>query len=78
MLWGADGIAVADATTVQLTDETQFGQYFQGAVDGCQTDLRVVWVYLVVDRSWGEVTTGGSDGLYHCPSLSGKFVALPP
>ncbi len=77
VLWRTDYVAAADAFTVHLTDEFQFGKYLQCAIDGYQPNIRVVLMYLHIYGSGGNAILPGSDCLYHCPPWPRKLIAMP-
>jgi len=76
VLWVTDGIASANTSPVELTDELQFGQYLQSAVNGHQPDLGVLLMYPAVYGSRSKVVLAGGNCPYHRPPLWGELIAM--
>ena len=78
VLWDTDCIAVAATSGVQFAYQSQLGEYVNSAVDGYQSDARVVLADLLKYGCRSKVVVAGGYCMNHGTPLRSKLVTVPP
>lgn len=71
-------VAATAAAHVHFTDKTELRKYFEGTIDGNQSDARMAPRYSFMYPGRGQVLVAGSNGVQYGEPLRSYFITPPP